>query len=100
MPTEPSTGSRYVLTLYVSGRTSRSEQAILNLRRICEQVLEGRCQLTIVDVLECPEVAEDERILATPTVVRREPTPPRRIIGDLSDMAKVLLGLELTHPVG
>lgn len=95
MPTEPPTDSRYVLTLYVSGRTSRSEQAIRNLRRICDQTLHGRCQLTIVDVLESPDEADDERILATPTVVRREPRPPRRIIGDLSDTAKVVVGLEL-----
>jgi circadian clock protein KaiB len=67
---------------------------VATLRWICEQ-LAGACELTIVDVLERPHVAEDERIVATPTVIRRRPTPTRRLIGDLSDIGKVILGLDL-----
>jgi circadian clock protein KaiB len=85
----------FVLTLYVTGRTVRSQQAIRNLRTICERELEGRYSLRIVDVLERPQLAEDEKIVATPTLVRELPPPIRRIIGDLSDTERVLLGLDL-----
>jgi circadian clock protein KaiB len=92
--------NKYVLRLYVSGRTSRSERAVDTLRRICEQQLSGRCDMTIIDVLERPQLAEDERILATPTLVRYSPPPARRIIGDLSDLSQVLLGLDLAPDGG
>ena len=85
---------RYALTLYVAGQTIRSERAVANLRRICERLRE-RCELTIVDVLERPQLAEREKVLATPTVVRNRPLPRRRVIGDLSDEAKVVLELDL-----
>jgi circadian clock protein KaiB len=85
----------YVLKLYVSGQTPCSQRAIANLRRICEQGLNGRCDLTIIDVLEHPELAEADKILATPTLVREQPGPARRIIGDLSDADKVWFGLDL-----
>jgi circadian clock protein KaiB len=84
----------YELTLFVTGQTVRSTRAVATLRWIAEQ-LRGSCELTIIDVLERPRLAEDERILATPTVIRRWPTPPRRLIGDLSDIGKVILGLDL-----
>lgn len=84
----------YVLTLYVAGPSVRSERAVATLRGICDR-LPGRCELTIVDVLERPQLAERNRVLATPTVVRESPLPPRRIIGDLSDVAAVLLKLDL-----
>ena len=91
---EPSTAATYLLTLYVTGQSVRSQRAVANLRGLCDR-LRGRCELTIVDVLERPQLAEDERILATPTVVRQQPLPLRRVIGDLSDPEKVVLWLDL-----
>jgi circadian clock protein KaiB len=93
--------NKYLLKLYVTGTSSRTATAIENLQRICEQELEGRYKLDIVDVLEHPQAAEDDRILATPTLIKQLPPPLRRVIGDLSDREKVLLGLELRpldHP--
>ena len=87
--------SRYLLKLYVAGESVRSSAAIANLRRICEHDLQGRYELEIIDVFESPDQAEDARILATPTLVKALPPPLRRVIGDLSDKEKVLLGLEL-----
>lgn len=87
-------GVSFALTLFVTGHTVRSERAVANLRRICAGLGE-RCELTIVDVLERPEVAEREKVLATPTVIRNRPLPRRRVIGDLSDAAKVVTELDL-----
>ena len=89
----------YLLKLYVTGRTPRSQRAIDNLRRICEDELSGHYEMQVIDVLERPQLAEDEKILATPTLVKELPPPIRRIIGDLSDSEKVLLGLDL-QPFG
>ncbi|MEM1398330.1 MAG: circadian clock protein KaiB [Pseudomonadota bacterium] len=89
-PTEPA-----VLKLYVTGKTPRSERAIATLRQICEEQLGNQFDLQIIDVLENPQLAEDEKILATPTVIKALPPPIRRIIGDLSDSEKVLLGLDI-----
>jgi circadian clock protein KaiB len=86
---------KYRLKLYVTGQTPQSRRAIDNLNRICEQELQGQYEIHVLDVLERPELAEDERILATPTVVKELPAPIRRIIGDLSDAEKVLVGLDL-----
>jgi circadian clock protein KaiB len=91
--------STYVIKLYVTGQTPRSRRAIDNLRRLCEEELQGCYDLVVIDVLERPQLAEDEKILATPTVVKELPRPIRRIIGDLSDSERVLLGLDL-HPSG
>ena len=85
----------YLLKLYVTGKTPRAEVAIANLRRICDEELSSEYELQIIDVLENPQLAEDDRILATPTLIKRLPPPLRRVIGDLSDKDKVLLGLEL-----
>lgn len=85
----------YVLKLYVTGKTPRSEQAIENLRQICEQELTNKYELIVTDVLKHPRLAEDEKIIATPTLIKVLPPPMRRIIGDLSDSDKVLLGLDL-----
>lgn len=87
--------SKYLLRLFVTGASTRTATAIGNLRRICEQELEGQFDLEIIDVLEFPELAEDEKILATPTLIKSLPLPLRRVIGDLSDTEKVLLGLEV-----
>ena len=89
--------SKYLLRLFVTGASSRTSTAISNLKRICEQELQGQYDLEIIDVLEHPDVAEDEKILATPTLIKSLPLPLRRVIGDLSDKEKVLLGLEV-HP--
>jgi circadian clock protein KaiB len=86
--------SIYLLTLFVTGQSVRSQRAVANLRRLCE-ALRGLCELTVVDVLERPQLAEEEKIMATPTVIRRRPLPVRRVIGDLSDPEKVLLWLDL-----
>jgi circadian clock protein KaiB len=87
--------SKYILTLYVTGTSPRTRVAIENLNRICATELHGRYDLEIVDVLEHPQRAEDEKILATPTLIKQLPPPLRRVIGDLSDKDKVLLGLEV-----
>jgi len=81
--------------LYVTGASARTKVAIENLQRICEQELEGLYELEIIDVLEFPQLAEDEKILATPTLIKQLPPPLRRVIGDLSDKEKVLFGLEV-----
>jgi circadian clock protein KaiB len=87
--------NKYLLKLYITGQTPRSRRAIENLRCICEEELRNRYEMHIIDVLERPQLAEDEKILATPTVVKELPLPRLRIIGDLSDADKVLLGLDL-----
>jgi circadian clock protein KaiB len=86
---------QYILKLYVTGKTSKAEVAIANLRRICDEDLGGEYELQIIDVLEQPQAAEDDKILATPTLLKQLPPPLRRVIGDLSDKHKVLLGLEV-----
>ena len=87
--------ANYVLRLFVTGTSPRAEVAVANLRRICEQELQGRYELQVIDVLEQPQLAEDEKVLATPTLIKQLPPPLRRVIGDLSDKDKVLLGLEV-----
>lgn len=88
-------GIRYVLRLYVTGMTLRSMQAIANLRQICESRLEGRYELEVVDIYQHPQLAQDEQIVAAPTLIKQLPLPLRRIVGDLSDEERVLLGLDL-----
>ena len=83
------------LTLYIAGDTPRSRQAVANLERMCVEMLGGRATCATVDVTATPEVAERERILTTPTVVRENPLPRRRVTGDLSDINRVLAALEL-----
>jgi len=86
---------KFLLKLYITGHTTRSERAIKNLRRICNEELNGRYEMQVTDILEQPQLAEDEKILATPTLIKALPLPLRRIIGDLSDTEKVLIGLDL-----
>lgn len=83
------------LRLYVTGRTLKSHRAIDNLHAICEAELKGHYEIEVIDVLEHPSLAETEKVLATPTLVKRLPEPVRKIIGDLSDREKVLLGLDV-----
>src|ERR1041384_4931895 len=88
---------RYKLRLFVTGSTPRSARAIANMRMICEENLNGRYDLEVVDVYENPDATRELQIIATPTLVKILPEPLRKIIGDLSDTEKVLAGLNLTH---
>lgn len=88
---------RVVLKLYVAGRTPRTEQAISVMKEICEKDLANAYDLAVIDVLERPQLAENEKILATPTVVKELPPPLRRVVGDLSDRERVLVGLDLVR---
>lgn len=83
------------LRLYVAGRTARSLAAFANLQRLCEQRLQGRYSIELIDLVQTPQLARDDQILAIPTLVRRLPTPIRRIIGDLSQTERVLVGMDL-----
>lgn len=87
--------TKYVLKLYITGSTPNSLRAIGNLKSILERELKGVYTLKVIDVLKNPKLAEDEKILATPTLSRVLPLPVRRIIGDLTDREKVLIGLDL-----
>lgn len=87
--------SEYVLKLYITGRTPRSQRAIDNLQQLMEDELAGQYQLEVIDILERPALAEEEKILATPALIKELPPPVRRVIGDLSDRDQVLLGLDL-----
>lgn len=89
--------SKLLLKLYITGQTPRSIHALANLHRICEQELANDYELVVIDVLEQPQIAEDEKILATPTVIKELPPPMRRLIGDLSSAEKVLNGLDLQN---
>ncbi len=86
---------RYVLRLYVTGMTLRSMQAIANLREICETRLQGRYELEVVDIYQHPRLARDEQIVAAPTLIKKLPLPLRRMVGNLSDQERVLMGLDL-----
>ncbi|MCW3988381.1 MAG: circadian clock protein KaiB [Candidatus Bathyarchaeota archaeon] len=88
--------AKCVLKLYVTGQTSNSQRALRNLEDILNNELKGLYSLRVIDVLENPQLAEDDKILATPTLAKILPPPVRKIIGDLSDKEKVLLGLDLT----
>ena len=90
---------KIVLRLYITGTTPRSMRAIENLRAICSGELEEKVDLQVIDVLERPQLAEDEKIIATPTLIKDIPPPLRRIIGDLSDREKVLLGLDIVTEI-
>jgi len=85
----------YLLKLFVNGASPRAAVAIANLERICKEQLDGRYRIQVIDVLKEPHLAEEERVLATPTLIKKLPPPLRRIIGDLSEKDKVVLGLEL-----
>lgn len=85
-----------MLRLFVTGTTQRSTRAIENLRRVCEERLEGRYVLEVVDIYQQPEAARDNQVICAPTLIRLLPAPVRRIIGDLSNSERVLRGLDLT----
>lgn len=83
------------LRLYVAGQTPKSLVALRNLKKICEEHLQGRYRLHVIDLVKTPQLAQDDQILAIPTLVRNLPQPIRKIIGDLSDTQRVLVGLNL-----
>jgi len=86
---------KYVLRLYVTGMTPRSINAIENIRKICEENLQGRYELEVIDIYQQPQYAKQEQILAAPTLIKKLPLPLRKFIGDMSDKEKILIGLNL-----
>lgn len=86
---------RWQLRLYVAGQTPNSLKAFANLKRVCEEHLAGHYEIEVVDLLKSPRLAAGDEIVAIPTLVRKLPTPVRRIIGDLSDTDRVLVGLQV-----
>jgi circadian clock protein KaiB len=95
MTTLSSAGPTYQLRLYIAGQTPKSLLALTNLKRICETHLSGRYEIEIIDLLQNPQLASGDQILAVPTLVRRLPEPITKIIGDLSNTERVLVGLDL-----
>ena len=90
--------AKYVLRLYVSGSTLKSALAIKNIKRVCEEHLKNRYDLEVIDIYQQPNLARDEQIVAVPTLIKRLPSPMRRLIGDLSNLKRVLFGLDLAMP--
>jgi circadian clock protein KaiB len=87
--------TKYDLWLYVAGKTARSTAAIDNLKQICSQHLHGQYRIKVIDLVENPRLARDHQILALPTLVRQLPPPIRKIVGDLSNTERVLVGLDV-----
>jgi len=88
---------RYILRLYVTGMTARSARAVKNLLAICDEYLEGRYELDVIDIYQQPVLTKGEQIIAAPTLIKKLPLPMRRIIGDMSNRERVLLGLDLVR---
>ena len=86
---------KWELRLYTAGQTPKSLAAVKNLRKVCEEHLAGRYEIEIIDLLKNPRLARDHQILAVPTLVRQIPDPAKKIIGDLSNVERVLVGLEI-----
>ena len=85
----------WILRLYVAGQTPKCIAAFNNLKRICEDQLKGKYQIEVIDLIENPQLSRDDQILAVPTLVRKLPVPVRKIIGDLSNTERVLVGLDI-----
>jgi circadian clock protein KaiB len=88
-------GEHYVLRLYVTGSTPRSAAAITNIRKLCEEHLKGRYDLEVIDIYQQPVLAQGEQIIAAPTLIKKLPFPLRKVVGDLSNENRVLMGLDL-----
>ena len=86
---------KYVLHLYISGSTLKSVLAVETIKRVCEQYLKGRYDLEVIDIYQQPHLAREEQIVAVPTLIKRLPPPLQRLIGDMSNLKKVLFGLDL-----
>jgi circadian clock protein KaiB len=89
----------WILRLYVAGQTPKSVAAFANLKKICEEHLAGLYQIEVIDLLVNPQLARDDQILAIPTLLRKLPSPVRKLIGDLSNTERTLVGLDLKKPV-
>jgi circadian clock protein KaiB len=87
--------AKYVLRLYVTGMTPKSTQAIANVRKLCEKHLTDRYELTVIDIYQQSKLAKEDQIIATPTLIKKLPLPPRRLIGDMSDTERFLAGIDL-----
>lgn len=92
---ETDTHDNWILRLYVAGKTPKCITAFINLKKICEEQLNGKYHIEVIDLLENPQLSREHQILAIPTLVRKLPVPVRKIIGDLSDTERVLVGLDL-----
>ena len=92
---ERARSEKYVLRLYIAGTTLASSRSVETLRAICEENLKGRYELMVVDVFQQPKLAKDEQIIAVPTLIKKLPAPLRRVVGDLSNEHRVLVGLDL-----
>jgi circadian clock protein KaiB len=97
---KPAENEHYVLRLYVTGMTPRSSEAFATIKSICEEHLQGRYELEVIDIYKHPSLARDEQIVAVPTLVKKLPAPLRRLIGNLSARERVLLGLDLRRVGG
>jgi circadian clock protein KaiB len=86
---------KYVLRLYVAGMTPKSTKALTNVKKICEDHLADRCELEVIDIYQQPKLAKGEQIIAAPTLIKKLPLPLRKLIGDMSDTEKFLVGLDL-----
>lgn len=95
MSNDTSIEQNYILRLYVTGMTPRSINAIENIRRICEEHLQGRYELDVIDIYQHPEEAKKAQLLAAPTMIKQLPLPLRRFVGDMSDEESILVGLDL-----
>jgi len=87
--------AKYILRLYVNRSTQKSLRAVANMQRVCEEHLRGRYDLEVIDIHEHASLARDEQIVAVPTLIKQLPAPLRRLVGDMSDLNKVLFGLDL-----
>jgi circadian clock protein KaiB len=87
--------AKYVLRLYVTGMTPKSTLAIANVRKLCEKYLAGCHELKVIDIYQQPKLARGEQIIATPTLIKKQPLPLRRLIGDMSDTERFLAGIDL-----
>lgn len=90
---------KWILRLYVAGQTPKSITAFRNLKKMCEEQLKGKYILEVIDLLENPQLSKDDQVLAIPTLVRKLPSPVRKIIGDLSNTQRVLIGLDIKNVI-
>jgi circadian clock protein KaiB len=95
LPKTKPANDRWELRLYIAGNTPKSNAAIINLKKYCEEHLKGKYSIEVIDLLQQPQLAAGDQIFAIPTLVRKVPVPIRKIIGDLSNETKVLVGLDL-----
>ena len=86
---------RYLLRLYITGMTPKSTRAILNIKKFCEENLKGRYELEVIDIYQQPALAKNEQIIAAPTLVKKLPLPLRKLIGDMADRERILVGLDV-----